>query len=104
MRITPKLAFPKGLLFSTLLLFALLKSYSQDFHYIEFTTKDGLAGNTVYDMCQDRDGFLWFATEAGVSRYDGNSFTNYTTKDGLPDNEVLKIYGDSRGRVWMSPF
>jgi two-component sensor histidine kinase len=104
MLITPKSYKLKELLFSTVLLFVLEQNAAQDFHYIEFTTKDGLAGNTVYDMCQDKDGFLWFATEAGVSRYDGNSFSNYTTKDGLPDNEVLKIYGDSQGRIWMSPF
>ena len=71
---------------------------------MQYDTRDGLAGSTVYDLCQDKEGFMWFATENGVSRYDGTSFKNFTTKDGLPDLEVLLIYGDRNGRVWMAPF
>lgn len=55
-------------------------------------------------MCQDKAGFLWFATETGLSRYDGREFKNFTVKDGLPDNEVLRVYADSRGRVWIMTF
>ncbi len=55
-------------------------------------------------MCQDVDGFMWFATETGLSRYDGTHFKNFDTKDGLPDNEVLKIFADNRGRVWIATF
>ncbi len=53
---------------------------------------------------QDKEGFLWFATETGVSRFDGTSFKNFTTAEGLPDNEILKLFVDSKGRVWMMPF
>lgn len=55
-------------------------------------------------MCQDADGFMWFATETGLSRYDGTHFQNFDTKDGLPDNEVLKIFADRKGRVWIGTF
>jgi ligand-binding sensor domain-containing protein len=77
---------------------------AQDFNYVHYDTKDGLAGSTVYSMCQDNDGFIWFATENGLSRYDGTHFKNFTVKDGLPDNEVLKIFADSKGRVWIGTF
>ena len=65
---------------------------AQSYNYVHYNTQDGLAGSTVYDMCQDKDGFMWFATENGLSRYDGTHFTNFTVKDGLPDNEVLKVF------------
>jgi hypothetical protein len=71
---------------------------------VQYDTKDGLAGSTVYDMCQDKDGFMWFGTENGLSRYDGTKFKNYTVKDGLPDNEVLKLFPDSKGRIWIGTF
>lgn len=71
---------------------------------MQYDTKDGLAGSTVYDMCQDKDGFMWFATENGLSRYDGTNFVNFTVKDGLADNEILKVYPDSKGRVWIGGF
>lgn len=77
---------------------------AQAYNYVNYDTKDGLAASTVYDECQDKEGFIWFATENGLSRYDGTQFKNFTVKNGLPDNEVLKLYADSRGRVWISTF
>jgi hypothetical protein len=55
-------------------------------------------------MCQDKDGFMWFATENGLSRFDGTHFKNFTVKDGLPDNEVLQVFADSKNRVWIGTF
>lgn len=78
--------------------------FSQSLTYVHYDTKDGLAGSTVYDLCQDRDGFIWFATDNGLTRYDGTNFKNFTVKDGLPDNEVLKVFADSKGRVWVGCF
>lgn len=70
---------------------------AQSYNYINYTPKDGLAGSTVYSICQDKDGFMWFGTENGLSRFDGTHFKNFTIKDGLPDNEVLKVFPDSQG-------
>jgi two-component sensor histidine kinase len=70
--------------------------------YIQhFTTQDGLPSNTVYYIYQDSKKFIWFATDAGVSRYDGTSFVNFRKKDGLSSNEVIKIKEDSFGRIWF---
>jgi len=44
---------------------------------------------------------MWFATDFGVSRFDGYNFTNYNSKDGLPDNTVFEIYEDYKGRIWF---
>lgn len=79
-------------------------SYAQEYNYTHYDVKDGLAGSTVYDLCQDKDGFIWFATEAGISRFDGTHFKNFTTTDGLPETEILKLFADSKGRIWMAPF
>lgn len=77
---------------------------AQQYSYTNYTDKEGLASNTVYSMCQDKDGFLWFGTAAGASRFDGTHFRNFTTADGLPDNEIIYTYCDKKGRVWMAPF
>ena len=78
--------------------------FAQGFNYVHYDTRDGLAGSTIYSMCQDKDGFIWFATENGLSRFDGTNFKNFTVKDGLPDNEVLIVYPDSKGRLWIGTF
>jgi ligand-binding sensor domain-containing protein len=61
----------------------------QEYSYTHYENKDGLAGSRVYCATQDKEGFLWFATETGVSRFDGTHFKNFTREDGLPDNDVI---------------
>jgi len=94
---------------STLTCLALLMVLSpalaqEEYSYEHYDVAEGLAGSTVYCITQDKDGFIWTGTEAGVSRFDGTHFRSFTTRDGLPDIEILQIFGDSRGRVWMAPF
>ncbi|MEO7445635.1 MAG: two-component regulator propeller domain-containing protein [Ferruginibacter sp.] len=70
--------------------------------FITYTNKDGLAGNNVSSILQDKKGTLWFGTrENGVSRYDGKTFTNYSTKDGLCHDFIWTIYEDKAGDIWM---
>ena len=35
-----------------------------------FTTRDGLSGNSVFGILEDDEGFLWFSTDNGISRFD----------------------------------
>jgi len=87
-----------------LVLISFARLNAQNFSSIHYSEKDGLPSNTVYDITQDKDGFIWFGTENGLSRFDGKNFKTLTTKDGIPDNAVLKVHGDKTGRVYFSPF
>jgi hypothetical protein len=70
--------------------------------YIQhYTTSEGLPSNTVYHIYQDSRKFIWFATDAGVVRYDGTTFTIYRKNDGLNSNELIRIKEDSFGRIWF---
>jgi len=66
-----------------------------------YTYLDGLANNLVHDIYSDADGVMWFGTRGGVSRYDGEKFTNFTIEDGLAHNEVFAIYGHLDGMLWF---
>ena len=66
-----------------------------------FTTAEGLPTNSVYKIFQDSKKFIWFATDAGVSRYDGSKFVHYRKQDGLSSNDVFDIQEDSFGRIWF---
>ncbi|MDO9261253.1 MAG: two-component regulator propeller domain-containing protein [Flavobacteriaceae bacterium] len=70
----------------------------------QFTLNDGLPSNTIYDITQDAQGNMLFATDFGVSKFDGNSFKNYTIEDGLLDNEILQLFKDSKQRIWLLGF
>ena len=41
------------------------------------TVANGLNNNTVYDIMKDQQGFLWFSTDMGISRYDGYHIRNF---------------------------
>lgn len=69
-----------------------------------FTTEDGLPSSEVYFALQDSKGAMWFATDHGVTRYNGYEFRTFTTKDGLSDNTVFKLFEDDKKRVWMLTF
>ncbi|MBS1935657.1 MAG: histidine kinase, partial [Bacteroidetes bacterium] len=79
-------------------------AYSQEYNYVHYDVKDGLAGSTIYKIVEDKDAFMWYGTETGLSRFDGTHFKNFYTSDGLPDNEITNLFVDSKNRVWIVPF
>lgn len=84
-------------------LFALLFATglpAQQLPFRNIQAKDGLPSSEVYFTMQDHQGYLWFGTDAGISRYDGYSFRNYTSSDGLCDNTVFQVFEDHRQRLW----
>lgn len=69
------------------------------------TMSHGLSQGMVFDMIQDREGFLWVATKDGLNRYDGYSFKIFTNdpynQQSLSSNTVSRLYEDSQGRIWV---
>ena len=66
-----------------------LKISAQTFPFYHYTPREGLASSTVYQIIQSRDGYIWFATMNGISRFDGKRFTTYRTQDGLNSNSII---------------
>ena len=93
----------KLILVATGMLF-FIQAASQSPAYNQFTTREGLSGNTVYCGLQDKKGFLWFGTDQGLSRFDGTRFEQFGVREGLPDPEVLNLFSDSEGDLWISCF
>lgn len=96
----PKIAFITICLFYTVSVIA----QDWDYPYTQFTKNDGLPSNTIYCITSDKNGILWMGTDAGVVRYDGNSFKVYNTDNGLPSNDVFEIVCDSKNRLWLTTF
>lgn len=88
----------------TFLIYYSLQAQDFELTSINLTVQDGLAGNNVYCAMQDGQGYIWFGTETGVSRYNGRSFENFYMSDGLADNEIFRIDQDSQGRIWFSAY
>ncbi len=69
--------------------------------FIQYTSDNGLPSSEVYDVIQDRNGYIWISTDNGVSRFDGYEFHNYGPREGLRENVIFTMQLDSLGRVWM---
>lgn len=66
-----------------------------------FTTADGLPSNAVHQVVQDRQGYLWFATDDGLARFDGRQFRLWRREQGLADNALLSLAVDAQDQLWM---
>ncbi|WP_312184392.1 ligand-binding sensor domain-containing protein, partial [Massilia timonae] len=69
------------------------------------SVQQGLAQESVLSIVQDRDGFMWFGTQSGLSRYDGYRFVHYRSEIGNPrslsSNWVRVLHLDRHGRMWL---
>ena len=70
------------------------------------TREQGLSQANVLDIEQDTSGFMWFATEDGLNRYDGYEFTVYQRSpgdaSGLPSGFVYDVAEAPDGGIWVA--
>ncbi|MDR2949705.1 MAG: response regulator [Prevotella sp.] len=68
----------------------------------------GISSNYVVSVTQDKKGFLWFATESGLNRFDGNRFKVYKKNgaqesNSISGNELNKVYADKYADIiWIA--
>lgn len=70
-------------------------------YFRNYSTDDGLPSPEVHDILQDRQGYIWIATDSGVSRFDGYQFKNFGAEEGLKNSVVFHLQEDHYGRIWM---
>ncbi len=77
---------------------------SQTPSFYHYTATDGLASSTVYDLIQDKNGLVWFATSNGLSNFDGIHFSTFRTKDGLNSNSVISMVEGRYGEIYIGNY
>lgn len=88
-----------GLLFLLLSLVKWLQA--QESSYIHYGVNDGLPSSEVYQATQDKRGYMWFATDRGIVRFDGHHFKTLTTEDGMESDVVFGFHTDHHDRTWF---
>ncbi len=85
-----------------------LSLYAQDqgheYEFSIFKIEDGLADNSINRITQDKDGFIWIATDNGLSRYDGSNFLNYTNFDKehfIRRNQINDFHIGKDGLIYL---
>ncbi|RCR69156.1 sensor histidine kinase [Larkinella punicea] len=78
---------------------------ARQFRFEHLGINQGLANNVVYALLQDREGYMWFATDNGLSKYDGYTVTTYKKIPGdttsLAGNSVIQLMEDRDGFLWL---
>ncbi|WP_411832821.1 diguanylate cyclase domain-containing protein [Pseudoxanthomonas mexicana] len=64
---------------------------------------EGLPQLSVIAIAQDKPGYLWFGTQAGLSRFDGARFVNFDRDNtpALPSTWIQALQTDLQGRLWI---
>jgi ligand-binding sensor domain-containing protein/two-component sensor histidine kinase len=79
-----------------------IKGIAQQTIFKTYTVSDGLVNNAIRKVFQDSKGFLWISTWEGLSKYDGNRFTNFTERNGLSHNLVNDIGEAANGDIYVA--
>ena len=96
----------------TYLLFLIISAssvliYGQDIHpeFNHIDIKQGLANNRIDCMLQDQEGYIWFGTKRGLSRYNGYEFKTYKSQPGdstsLRYHQISSLYQDENNTLWV---
>lgn len=84
----------------------LISTAQNDRRFYTLTEKDGLNSNIILRVAEDGIGFIWIATQNGLSRFDGYGFRyyNYNPADStsLNGNNISDIKTDKNGNLWIA--
>ena len=73
--------------------------------FTHLTTSEGLSQNAVFGIVKDYKGFMWFATDEGLNKYDGYKFTVYKhdaqQPGSLSDNSLYGVFEDAAQNLWV---
>jgi signal transduction histidine kinase/ligand-binding sensor domain-containing protein/DNA-binding response OmpR family regulator len=76
-----------------------------ELNFVNFSSNNGLSANNVNAIIKDRYGYMWFATEDGLNRFDGINFTVYNHNEldtnSLATNQLQTLYEDPQGNLWV---
>ena len=76
------------------------------FEFTNIDTEQGISQVTIFDIEQDHDGFMWFATQDGLNRYDGYEFKVFRNikndPASLSDSFIYDLFVDSKNNLWVA--
>jgi ligand-binding sensor domain-containing protein len=67
-----------------------------------FGRSDGLSGETIRRIFEDREGNIWVATTGGLDRFHDVASATYSAPQGLSNPVVASVLGARDGSIWIS--
>jgi len=100
--IQKKIVRDNPLILGCLFVFIGFFSFSQKHNLITFSVADGLPSQIVNDVFQDNEGFFWFATQDGISQFNGHDFKPFEPLKALEGVDAVSIIQDHKGRICIA--
>ncbi len=91
----------KILLITLLIASCSMGQSKSSFSYTQYGVADGLPSSEVYQSIEDDEGYLWFATDRGVARFNGHRFERFSLHEGFIDVTIFGMTKDPNGRIWF---
>ena len=97
------------LIFTCIITSGVVASYNSNIQsqlqFKSLTIDNGLSNNNVRSICQDSTGYMWFATQNGLNKYDGYTITQYkhdpNDTTSLLSNDIFVLFRDSKNNLWV---
>lgn len=101
---TTKACIRRVIVIATAVVFCCLQTWAK-YNIQKFDIRDGLSSNYIMSITQDKYGYLWFASEEGLTQMDGSSFKAFYKNDtdsSLPGNALNVVLADKeQPYVWI---
>lgn len=98
------MVYKRSTILALILLLIALHLAAGDIRHI--TIKDGLSSRQVYELEEDKDGFIWMYTNSGLERYDGYHFRHYSLDSREESNDHIAsattMQLDRFGTLWIA--
>jgi len=82
-----------------------IQVHSQQYNFYNYSINDGLSQSVVNCVFQDSRGYIWFGTQNGLNRFDGEIFEvfrfNPTNPNSITNNWIYAISEDRKGNLWI---
>jgi signal transduction histidine kinase/ligand-binding sensor domain-containing protein len=72
-----------------------------DGHADHYERSDGLSGNDILSMYEDREGNFWIVTDRGIDMFHDTSVVTFSTTEGLVGSVVNSVLALRDGTVWV---
>jgi two-component sensor histidine kinase len=80
-------------------------NFSQTYNQlIEYNSSNGLPSDIIYNVVQDKKGYIWIATDNGIVKFNGSTFKKFQLGEGLPSNDIFGLAVDSKNKIWITGY
>jgi ligand-binding sensor domain-containing protein/signal transduction histidine kinase len=81
------------------------QGFSQQYNFTNYSINEGLSQSVVNCVFQDSKGFMWFGTQNGLNRFNGETFDIYIHNpldtNSISNNWIYSITEDKEGNLWI---